>query len=45
MGDDVVTCGHCNTVKEPGAAGWRAELGLQFCPDCKDNYWHTEDHR
>lgn len=39
----VVSCGHCNTVKAAGEQGWKFELGFDFCPGCKDNYWHTAE--
>jgi phage FluMu protein Com len=40
---EVVTCGHCNTVKLAGAEGWKYELGFDFCPDCKNIYWHSQE--
>jgi len=40
---EVVTCGHCNAKKRNGAKGWKQELGLDFCPNCKDSYWHTDE--
>ena len=30
-------------MKEDGAEGWRHDLEFEFCPDCKDVYWHTHE--
>ena len=34
------TCGHCNAAVQENGQAWRLEIGLWFCPECKDGYWH-----